>query len=304
MQRKAPYVNSELGEDTALDKLIVMDDVSGLADKSDIFFYFLTVSRKYGLSCVYIFHTIYPNKENWEMIMSQTHIFNFYPGSVHNGTILRTVSLFGNKYKNTYVPKRNVWLSTLYFNVSNSKQKQRLTIDTREINDLGPGKFRTQADNGTRQICYYNRNKYDTSFVSFLATRKLTSQIDIIKFSIDKVTANINSSDVSYSVLGDELKNINNDNIQSKLEQLGNDNTISRWPTNKDRTDNLNDKTQLMDMDESAKSQDFFQDNNAIKVKYTTSRIKSRNFLLNFAYVGINKENYYNRNLIFDVFPW
>ena len=40
-------------------------------------------------------------------------------------------------------------------------------------------------------------------------------------------------------------------------------------------TDNLNDeKTQVMDMDESAKSQDFFQDNNAIKVKYTTTRIK------------------------------
>ena len=37
MQRKADYVNSKLGEDMNLDKLIVMDDVSGLADKSDVF---------------------------------------------------------------------------------------------------------------------------------------------------------------------------------------------------------------------------------------------------------------------------
>ena len=108
MQRKALYGNSELGEGMALDKLIVMDDVSGLADKFDVFSNFLTVSRKYGLSCVYIFHTIYLNRQNWEMIMSQTHIFNFFPGSVQNGTILRTVSLFANKYKNTYVPTRNV----------------------------------------------------------------------------------------------------------------------------------------------------------------------------------------------------
>ena len=50
------------------------------------------------------------------------------------------------------------------------------------------------------------------------------------------------------------------------------------------------------------KSQDFFQDNNAIKVKYTTTRIKSKNFLSNIAYVGINKEDYYNRNFIFDVY--
>ena len=40
MQRKANYVNSELGEQMSLDKLIVMNDVSGLADKSDIFLIF------------------------------------------------------------------------------------------------------------------------------------------------------------------------------------------------------------------------------------------------------------------------
>ena len=231
MQRKVDYVNSELGDNMNLDKLIVMDDVSGLADKFDFFPDFLTVSRKYALSCVYIFHTIYPNRQNGEMIMSQTHIFNFLPGSVHNSTILRTVSLFANKYKNNCAPTSNVWLSRLYFNVSNSKQKQCLTIDTR---DLGPGKLKTQADHGMQQICYYNGNKSDTSFNSFLATRKQTSKEGAIKFSIDKVMANINSSDVSYLELGDELKNLNSGNIQSKLQQLGDGNIISRRPANKD----------------------------------------------------------------------
>ena len=40
MQRKANYVSSELREEIFLDKLIVMNDVSGLADKSDIFLIF------------------------------------------------------------------------------------------------------------------------------------------------------------------------------------------------------------------------------------------------------------------------
>ena len=44
MQRKSEYVNSDLGEEMILDKLIVMDDVSGFADKSDEFANFLTVS--------------------------------------------------------------------------------------------------------------------------------------------------------------------------------------------------------------------------------------------------------------------
>ena len=55
-------------------------------------------------------------------------------------------------------------------------------------------------------------------------------------------------------------------------------------------------------IDESAKSQDFFQDNKLSERKYTTTRIKSRNFLSNIAYVGINKEDFYNENFVFDVY--
>ena len=85
----------------SIDKLIVMDDVSGLANKFDDFSNFLTVSRKYGFSCIYVFHTIYPGRQSWEMIMSQTHIFNFFPGSVHSGRILKTLSLFANRERET-----------------------------------------------------------------------------------------------------------------------------------------------------------------------------------------------------------
>ena len=51
-QEKSDYVDSELGETLKINKLIVMDDVSGLADRSNKFSDFLTVSRKYGFSCL------------------------------------------------------------------------------------------------------------------------------------------------------------------------------------------------------------------------------------------------------------
>ena len=73
-----------------------MDDVSGLADKSEEFSNFLTVSRKYGFSCVYVFHTIYPGRQSWEMIMVQTHVFNFFPGLIHSGRILKVLALFAS----------------------------------------------------------------------------------------------------------------------------------------------------------------------------------------------------------------
>ena len=53
-----------MGENNILDKLIVMDDVSGLAGKSDDFANFLTVSRKFDFTCVYVFHTMYPTRSN------------------------------------------------------------------------------------------------------------------------------------------------------------------------------------------------------------------------------------------------
>ena len=87
-----------------LEKVIVMDDVSGLADRSDKFASFLTVSRKYGLTSVYIFHTFYhPARQNWQMIMSQTKIFNFFPGSVQPSSIIKILSYFANRYKNNYI---------------------------------------------------------------------------------------------------------------------------------------------------------------------------------------------------------
>ena len=65
-------------------------------------------------------------------------------------------------------------------------------------------------------------------------------------------------------------------------------------------TDPTNNNVQLID--ESAKSQDFFQDNNPPGKKYTTTRIKSRKLLLNIAYVGKIKEDFYNKNFILDVY--
>ena len=52
MSEKMPESNSDSsqGEKIEVDKLIVMDDVSGLADRCEDISNFLTVSRKYGFS--------------------------------------------------------------------------------------------------------------------------------------------------------------------------------------------------------------------------------------------------------------
>ena len=197
-----------------LDRLIVMDDLSGLADRSEEFANFLTVSQKYGLSCVYIFHTIYPTRQHGQMMLSQAKIFNFFPGSVQALAILRILSSFASRYKHNYIPHRDLWINCLCFEISNSTQKQCLTIDTQDVSDLRPAKTGTQAYSDTEQICYCNRNKRDKSFDSFLAVGKETPSASKITFSIVKVIDKTNRHDTVYSEISDELSDFENDLVQ------------------------------------------------------------------------------------------
>ena len=66
------------------DKLILMDDVSGLADKSEDFVNCLTMSQKFNFTFIYVSHTMYPTRYNWHMILSQKKIFNIFPGVLTN----------------------------------------------------------------------------------------------------------------------------------------------------------------------------------------------------------------------------
>ena len=67
-----------ISENNVFDKFIVMDDVLALADKSYKFANFLTVSRKFSFPCAYVLHAMYPTRSSWQMILSQTKIFNIF----------------------------------------------------------------------------------------------------------------------------------------------------------------------------------------------------------------------------------
>ena len=79
--------NSVYGENKIMDPLIVMGDVSSLADTCKEFADFLTITRKYRYHCVYVFHIIIPDKDVWKKITSQTNIFNIFPSSVPFHTV-------------------------------------------------------------------------------------------------------------------------------------------------------------------------------------------------------------------------
>ena len=82
-------VNSIFGKNKKMDHLIVMDDVPVVADISKTFASFLTVSRKFGYHCMYVFHVIAPATQIWQKMISQTNIFNIFTASVPQNTVVK-----------------------------------------------------------------------------------------------------------------------------------------------------------------------------------------------------------------------
>ena len=118
--------------------------------------------------------------------------------------------------------------------ISNSGTKQCLTIDTRVINNIPPAKFGTQADSNKEQICYYNRNKRDNNFNSFLVVRKQTLSVTEIIFSIVNVIDKTNRSNAIYCDINGELSDFKNDNVQYKLSvrRISEGSTVEETRTN------------------------------------------------------------------------
>ena len=208
-------ITSVFGEKVDRDRLIVFDDVSGLADNSNKFANFLTVARKYKYNCVYIFHTIYPEKATWKTILSQTNIFNIFPASVSLNSVRRILDGSCVRKSSKYIPRSQLWINRLFIELANSNKKVCLTLDCSNTNKDGPGRFRSNADNPDKQVCYFNTPTDEQVYNEFIARRIKSKELqNEIQFEITNVKSRTN-------------KNLVFD-ISSKIGKLVSENGTSR----------------------------------------------------------------------------
>ena len=225
-----------IGEKDIFDRLIVMDDVSGLADKSNEFCIFLTVSPKYRYSCIYIFHIVFPQLKNWQMILSQTKIFNIFPSAVQLGNISKLLTNNCDRETLKYIPKRELWINRLYFEIANKKDYSCLTID---CGKSGPSKYRLEAGNNVRQTCFFSQNKKDRVFDRFTSHNLDPGNRDSLIFKIELSDKNsIKERHLPYNLLSFSKSNGNSrDNIDNKSDvrrnfqgkNAENESDVKRW---------------------------------------------------------------------------
>ena len=199
------------GKKSARNRLIVFDNVSGLADDSKKFVSFLTAARKYNYNCVYIFHTIFPEKANWRTILSQTNIFNIFPASVSLNVVRKILESACIRETTKYIPHSSLWISRLFIELANRDDKVCLTSDCSNTNRYGPGRFRSEADNPDNQLCYFNSANDEQVYNEFVSKRKKNSDSkNDFHFEIVEVKSKTNK-DVSFDATN-KLQELNKNN--------------------------------------------------------------------------------------------
>ena len=85
------------------------------------------------------------------MILSQTfNIINIFPSAVQLGNLSKLLSNNCDRETLKYIPKRELWINRLYFEIANRKDYSYLTI---------PSKYRTEAYNNAQQTFFLVKRK-------------------------------------------------------------------------------------------------------------------------------------------------
>ena len=147
------------GEHIERDNLIVLDDVTGLADKSHSFIRFLMYCHKFGYSVSYIFHEPVLSSPRWKDILSQTQIFCIFPSTMD--LVLNHLVKFITRGTNAtgYVSRQQLWLTNLLRTLKKQSGYYCFCLDKRpEV--FGAARYRSQVENLETQYCYLNFSTY------------------------------------------------------------------------------------------------------------------------------------------------
>ena len=107
-----------------------------------------------------------------------------------------------------------MWINRLFTELANKSQKVCLTLDCSNTNRDGPSRFRSDADNPDKQVCYFNTLTDEQVYNEFVARRIKSKELkDEIHFEITDVKSKSN-------------KNVVFD-ISSKIEKIINENGTS-----------------------------------------------------------------------------
>ena len=81
-----------------------------------------------------------------------------------------------------------MWLNRVFTDLANTDKRYCLTIDCSGVNKNSPGRYRTQADDVEKQVCYFNEPNGDRLYNIFISNKIKTENFSNgIYFKINRV---------------------------------------------------------------------------------------------------------------------
>lgn len=131
--------------------------------------------------------------------METTKIFDIFPSSVEQSSVLRILSANCSRETVSYVPMNCLGLNRLFSSLSNRNDNVCLTIDCCGINPNRPGKFQIKADNVDEQHCFFNIGTNDKLYNTFISKRirNSSSKINSVQSQIERVLCKSKASETN-----------------------------------------------------------------------------------------------------------
>ena len=136
-----------------------------------------------------------------EKNLSQANIFNIFPSSIPYNTVSKILQSNCRQTRKKYIPARSMWLHRVFTDLANTNKIHCLTIDCSGVNKNRPGRYRTQADNPDKRVCYFNKTRDDEFYNVFRSERINSESSDKgIYFQITRVRDNNETFDAEKTL--------------------------------------------------------------------------------------------------------
>ena len=97
-----------------------------------------------------------------------------------------------------------MWLNKVFVDLANTDEQHCLTIDCSGTNKNGPGRYRTQASDPEKQVCYFNPPHDDELYNVFINNRiKVGNFSNSIYFKINRVQSKDETFDAKKTLKED-----------------------------------------------------------------------------------------------------
>ena len=254
-----------------MNRLIVMDGVSGVADISKNF----------------------------------TNIFNIFPASVPQNTVVKILQSNCISSSKKYVAIPSLLLNRVFTGLANSHKKHCLTTERSYKNKNIPGRYRSLDDNPEEQVCNFNKPNDDEYYNVFISKRIKTENFsESIYFKIERLRRKIEKENFgAEKTLEDSASNDRLSKAFSilKSEQIG----AGAGKRHGDSIEHLyiKDKKSARLKYLSGRQRRSIKEKikRTAKKKYRNTKVKVRNLLTNAFYRRFKRKDFNSASFINDI---